>query len=92
MNLTEEWGKQNLNLEGSIDVKWAQWKRNELLKDGERPMTIWVETRPLLRADIWNRMVTDKVGRMGIKYPEAHYETRFRKKGAPDPRTLDRNM
>lgn len=85
MNLSMEWGEENLDLDGTTDVAWANWKIEALERDG-KTLHGWNST-PESRREIWQSTVSaDRKKRgQGWKY-NAAYETRFWKRGQRDPR------
>lgn len=93
MNLTCEWGLENLNLDGTLDGDWGRWKA-DLLNDGqatEGMVPKWCAD-PMKRLDMWTERVSDEAKKMrqGFKYLPI-YETRFRKRGQKDPRLQKRD-
>ena len=93
MNITLEWGKDNLNLEGSINTDWGRWKA-DLTHSGhatEDQIPNWC-TRPDTRREAWESMVSDEAKKMrqGFKYVPI-YATRFWKTGQKDPRLRKRD-
>ena len=81
MDLTLEWGKENLDLHGTIDAQWGIW-RAQTLHNGEAEadeIPMWCQTPPN-RLEAWTNLVSDKAkkNRQGIKYSPA-FKTRFRK-------------
>lgn len=86
MDILEEWGEQNLDLEGHTDTKWLEGIIDTLLKDGRDEMSIWVDPDPVPRRQIWQEVIRNKHRRMGWKYPPEIYATRFRRHGSKDPR------
>lgn len=89
MNLTLDWGMENLDLEGTIDVDWIRWRANFL--NGGQASEGQIPTWCNKRLDAWTEMVSDdaKKMRQGHKYLPS-YETRFRKRGQKDPRLRKR--
>ncbi|KAI9752083.1 MAG: hypothetical protein M4579_005768 [Chaenotheca gracillima] len=92
MDLSLEWGEENLDLEGSTDTSWAQARIDALLADGTKKMFVWIDAEPHSRRAIWERMVGGKTRRLGFKYPEELYLTRFRRRGSRDPRKWNRDL
>jgi hypothetical protein len=76
MNLTPEWGEENLNVNGTVDADWIWWKSN--LARGSNPDS---------RREIWTTQTSQeaKRARQTWKY-EPDRATRFRKAGRKDPR------
>ncbi|PYH92005.1 hypothetical protein BO71DRAFT_330956 [Aspergillus ellipticus CBS 707.79] len=86
MDLSEEWGYENLDLEGDIDTEWLKERVKALKDDEPKPMFIFVTTTPVPRSDIWIDAVRNKQKRMGWKYPVERYASKYRKHGSKDPR------
>lgn len=90
MDLSLEWGVQNLELHGTNDVAWAERK-----SDAIRASVPYTEGSCLLevsaacesRQETWERTVLHKTDRIGTELPRESYATRFRYKGSEDPRT-----
>ncbi|KAI1925878.1 hypothetical protein LOZ65_002689 [Ophidiomyces ophidiicola] len=90
MDLSEDWGRENLNLDGNKDSDWAQ-NYIEVLKDnGVENMWILIDANPSPRRELWKKCVQSKQRRMGWKYSPEIYATRFRKFGSKDPRLRNR--
>jgi hypothetical protein len=93
MNLTVDWGIENLDLEGNLDADWDEWRTN-LLSDGlgtGDQVSAWRDN-PEKRHDAWREMANDEAKKMrqGHKYlPQ--YETRFWRRGQKDPRLRKRD-
>lgn len=85
MNLTVQWGEQNLDLDGNIDQAWAHWKERTLagrdLADDELPQ--WRE----LKRTVWHKAASTetKKQRQGWK-TRSDKPTRFWTAGQQDPR------
>ncbi|WEW56323.1 hypothetical protein PRK78_001766 [Emydomyces testavorans] len=88
MDLSEEWGEQSLDLNGSTDAEWARNYIKALEADKAR--LIYIDPEPTPKREIWQECVQNKQRRMGWKYPPEIYATRFRKFGSKDPRLSDR--
>jgi hypothetical protein len=92
MNLTLNWGIENLDLEGTIDTDWARWKAKLLFGEQapEDDVPGWCAD-PKKRLSAWTEMVSDEAKKMrqGHKYLPI-YETRFWKRGQKDPRLRKR--
>ncbi|EFE30377.1 uncharacterized protein ARB_02749 [Trichophyton benhamiae CBS 112371] len=85
MDLSEEWGEQNLSLEGHADSNWSTKCIEALRADGTEELFIFVDPRPTPQREIWQNCVRNKQRRMGWKYPPEIYATRFRRHGSKDP-------
>ena len=81
MDLDEEWGYANLNLD-RVPIEYIE--RKKVLICESQPGL------PGLMASLSLSPDPGKFARMTPKYSEAIYATRFRLKGSPDPR-LDMN-
>ncbi|KAK3297137.1 uncharacterized protein B0H64DRAFT_473287 [Chaetomium fimeti] len=90
MDLDEEWGYENLDLDRE-PIEYIK-RKNELIcesRPGLPGLMASLSLSPDARRE-WTRAIVGKVARMTPKYTEAIYATRFRLKGSPDPR-LDTN-
>ncbi|KAK2756974.1 hypothetical protein FQN54_004942 [Arachnomyces sp. PD_36] len=87
MDLSEEWGQTNLNLEGHTDTKWAKDTIDAHRADGVEEMFIFIDPDPIPRRQIWQKCIRNKQRRMGWKYSPEIYSSRFRRHGSKDPRT-----
>lgn len=93
MNLTLDWGMENLDLEGTVDADWGRWKA-DLLHGGqasEDQIPNWC-ANPMKRLEAWTERASDEAKKMrqGFKYLPS-YESRFRKRGQKDPRLRKRD-
>jgi hypothetical protein len=89
MDLTEEWGERSLQLDGLVDVDWAE-KKNQAIRDSV-PLTkfsglLELEIGPTKRRDIWQHIVTRKERRLGLKCSKDFFKTRYRTHNSADPR------
>jgi hypothetical protein len=93
MDLTEEWGLAHLDMSGTNDVAWAEWK-NEKIR-ASVPLTDYscflevTEGRFSLK-ETWESIVRTKQHRLGEECPKEVFATRFRGRNAGDPRTMKR--
>ena len=77
MDLSEEWGQENLDLSGTNDIAWAT-KKNAVLEAKSRAGGS-ISERAVSRREIWNDSAKDRRTRGGpYKYPPDVYATRFR--------------
>lgn len=88
MNLTEEWGLDNLDLEGLTDTEWAQ-RRFDFHDQSGDWLPVFLRKEGKSKRDIWHRVASpeSKTKRLGHKALPKD-ETRFRYKGQKDPRQL----
>ena len=94
MKLSKEWGEEHLDLEGVVSVEHAVWRANLLAGGKASPDEIpGYVARGLTRKSDWYDLTNpEKVRlRMEPKYPQATYDTRFRRKGSRDPRSYKRD-
>jgi hypothetical protein len=89
MDLSLEWGIENLHLDGTVDVAWAE-RKNEAIR-ASVPLTdssslLEISTWPWEKREIWERTVAHKQDRIGPEIPKEFWATRFRPKGDRDPR------
>jgi hypothetical protein len=94
MNLSVEWGEENLDLEGTVSTEWAIWEASVIAGGVPPPGNIrgYVPDPPT-RRKVWSKLLDPDARRrrMWPKYPQDTYETRFRLKGLRDPRTYKRD-
>jgi hypothetical protein len=94
MNLTEEWGQQNLILSGTQDIDWAKRKNEEIRSSILDPdESCWFERNetPFSRKETWDDIVRTKNSRIGVECPKEIYATRFRRHNDKDPRITFRD-
>ena len=97
MNLSEDWGKETLDLASLSDAAWVQWKHDKIMADrrrktpGEMTDDDYVASG-FQRRQIWEENTRGKQHRCGVKHPTELYSTLFRFHNDPDPRTMDRPM
>ncbi|KJZ73043.1 hypothetical protein HIM_07615 [Hirsutella minnesotensis 3608] len=92
-NISEDWGEDNLNLEGTNDVEWA-WAMKRRTKEWDvekerkpKPIDFW-PTRPKSKRLIWQSQVRTKVERLDWSRPPEVFVTQYRVHGSPDPWTV----
>ncbi|KAK2818408.1 hypothetical protein FQN49_007928 [Arthroderma sp. PD_2] len=97
MNLTEEWGQQNLELSGTRDIAWIRRKNakvRRLIPDPDE--SCWYELpegeEGLTRKDTYENIVRTKERRIGVECPKEVYATRFCGHGDGDPRLNIRHL
>ncbi|KAF9641532.1 hypothetical protein BFW01_g1515 [Lasiodiplodia theobromae] len=95
MNLTPEWGEQNLHLDGKIDEDWLLWRKSAL--QGQDPDLLPLYSPNLKRLpkrrEEWMKKASAeaKKARQGYKYREG-MATRWRREGSKDPRIWTRKF
>jgi hypothetical protein len=94
MDLSEEWGEQHLDLEGTNDVEWAE-RKNEKIR-ASVPVTdtscmLEVFGAAFNKRETWKEIVGRKSHRIGVELPKEYFATRFRGKNMGDPRSEDRD-
>lgn len=94
-NLSEEWGEENLELDGVQDVEWAKDlnKRGREFANGK--FAHWEPFAwdyPRSRRDMWLSMVRTKKDRLDWTKPSHIYVTQYRIVGQPDPWTVMSDM
>ncbi|KAJ5112377.1 hypothetical protein N7532_000422 [Penicillium argentinense] len=89
-NVSEEWGRRYLDLEGSNDLEWAN-RMNQRAKEAAQGkgwlFVHYFPTQRINRREKWESRVRSKKGRLGWTTPDSLFDTRFRLKGSPDPWT-----
>lgn len=86
-DVSDEWGQENLDLDGTIDLDWAHWK-NECMAAAELrgfPVMGRATIQPFEKRSLWDLMVTNKGARRGWTQPPELFSTRFRLHKSPDP-------
>ncbi|PQK17432.1 hypothetical protein BB8028_0007g06270 [Beauveria bassiana] len=81
-NVSEEWGEENLDLNGVHDVDWV---RTMQAKKGS--CRRWWPTRPKEKRAIWQDFVRTKEQRLDDSRPPSRYITQYRHIGSKDPWT-----
>jgi hypothetical protein len=85
-NVSEEWGVENLDLEGGVDLEWAEWKNRIILQHaGGGPNFGLNPIGRVEKRELWEFMVRNKGGRRGWTQPTDLFATRFRLHGDSDP-------
>lgn len=87
-NVSEEWGNEHLQLEGSNDLEWVRWKNKTIFEaDQGNAFLSGVETAVYSRRKDWEETVRGKSSRLGFKHQHqiALFATRFRLHGSIDP-------
>jgi hypothetical protein len=101
MDLTEEWGEENLNFDGRDGyVQWVADKNEKIraalpqrVKDepfNAAMGTVLYELRTGLPTDfgqVFTHLVRTKEGRIGPEHPPGYFVTKYRAVGSPDPRS-----
>ena len=87
-NVSEEWGENNLNLEGTNDVEWAK-EKNKRGKEfgGKWAQSLFAWERPRNKREMWLSLVRTKEDRLDWTKPKDVFITQHRVIGAPDPWT-----
>jgi hypothetical protein len=80
LNLDEDWGEQNLDLDSYTDSTRIS---DAAVREGVDDVLLCDRH---MKREIWWKLVGAKQKRMGIKYPTHLYATRFRRFGSHDPR------
>ncbi|POR33450.1 Uncharacterized protein TPAR_06371 [Tolypocladium paradoxum] len=89
-NVSEEWGSDNLNLQGKVDLEWIK-KKNEAIKQSrvgqyaKGGLSGGIHVKFSERRVLWESIVRTKGARRGWTQPEETFATRFRLHGSPDP-------
>ncbi|KIL91287.1 hypothetical protein FAVG1_04901 [Fusarium avenaceum] len=90
-DLPEQWGEENLELEGYNDVEWAKDinKRGCEFENGKfAHWSPFAWDAPKSRRDMWQSMVRTKKDRLDWTKPDHVYITQYRIIGDPDPWTI----
>lgn len=87
-NVSEEWGEKNLDLEGTIDVEWAE-EKNKRGKEfgGKWAHAVFAWTGPKEKREMWQSLVRTKKDRLDWTKPKDIFITQYRLIDTPDPWT-----
>jgi hypothetical protein len=89
MDLSENWGEENLELDGINDIVWAQ-RKNEVIRasvpTSHGSCLHELSEAAISRRETWLHIVRGKVKRIGLELNKELYSTRFRLKDSQDPR------
>lgn len=86
-NVSEEWGNDNLELDGTNDIEWADAMNERLYKasgDDVTALGAAIPTQIVERRSFWQCRVRGKSDRLGWTRPDELFDTRFHMKGAPN--------
>ncbi len=104
MDLTEEWGEENLRF-GDHDEDYIRWLveknakirealpqdiKDEVLEEDLGFEFYELDEEPPDFRETFTALVRTKEGRIGLETPAELYATKYRAKGSPDPRALIR--
>jgi len=88
MDLSTDWGHEHLDLTGTTDTDWAEWKNSALEASGNYS---GVNSKPRKLRELWDDITKTKQTRAGaFKYPPDLFASRFRLHGDVDPRLSSR--
>jgi hypothetical protein len=88
MDLSTDWGHEHLDLTGTTDTDWAEWKNSALEASGNPS---GVNSKPRKLRELWDYTTKTKQTRAGaFKYPPDLFASRFRMHGQVDPRLSSR--
>lgn len=95
-NVSEQWGEEFLDLEGTNDTDWAErmcQKGVEFAK-GDRDLEWWVffRTADFSKRELWQEAVRNKERRRGLDKPASVFLTQYRAIGSTDPWLEDSDM
>ncbi|KAI9710295.1 MAG: hypothetical protein M1820_002789 [Bogoriella megaspora] len=95
MDLSEEWALQNLDLDGTIDVDWAERKNVKIRSSvplTETSCILELSAAPFSRREILMDILKKKSNRIGPEISKEYFVTRFRPRGSADPRSEGTHM
>lgn len=92
-NVSEQWGLENLELDGGTDLDWARKKKTLMAStsSGNAHNALGLFTQAISRRALWEKLVRTKGARRGWKQPEHLFVTQYRLHGSPDPWVQDRS-
>lgn len=94
MDLTEQWGFEFLKLDAENDLAWTRRKNEKIqasVPASQDSCLLELPTNTINLKETWHAIVRDKERRIGAEYSEGYYATRFRGRGAGDPRSTERH-
>ncbi|KAI0116452.1 hypothetical protein GGR51DRAFT_317951 [Nemania sp. FL0031] len=94
-DLPEQWGEDNLDLDGFNDVEWAKDmnKRGRELTSGKFPNWIsFARDGKINKRDMWQSLVRSKKDRLDWTKPSYIFITQYRIRGEPDSWTVMSDM
>lgn len=85
-DVTEDWGNENLDLTGTVDVAWRKWKNDTIRAQKEDLWNFFslLETRIAPRREVWENIVRGKESRLRYNQPTELFATQFRLHGSQD--------
>ena len=87
-NVSEEWGENNLNLEGTNNVEWAKEKNKRGEEFGGKwANSLFAREGRRNKREMWLSLVRTKEDRLDWTKPKDVFITQHRVIGAPDPWT-----
>jgi hypothetical protein len=90
MNLNEEWGENNLDLNKTVDLDYAEKKNQKIrasVPPGEDPFKYFeLSLEPVSLRQLWQNAVRGKKNRISKGLPTDLFATRFFAYGQGDPR------
>lgn len=91
-DVSEQWGLDNLQLDGPTDLEWARRKDKLIVEanSGDASTALGVFAENISRRDLWKKLVRTKGARRGWSHPEHLFATQYRLHGSPDPWTQHR--
>jgi len=85
-NVSEEWGNEHLDLIGTNDMEWVEWKNNIINAQKDTcKLFCQVGTAVHSLRETWEETVRGKEKRMGWKHHKELFATRFRLHSMEDP-------
>ena len=92
MNLSEEWGLENLDLDKTNDIDWINRMESKIRAALPDPSRVSMRTtRPFFLKDMWTSTVASKQRRLGPECSKDVYLTRFCTRNRGDPRLRARD-
>ncbi|KAH9207029.1 hypothetical protein DL95DRAFT_469066 [Leptodontidium sp. 2 PMI_412] len=82
MDLPEEWGEENLDLSGTVDLPWAERKNKKIKESVENSWMLLCSNAAFSTREIWEEVVGGKTGRIGLELPESFITRGFAIKAA----------
>ncbi|KAH6887088.1 hypothetical protein B0T10DRAFT_516043 [Thelonectria olida] len=86
-DVSEQWGTENLDLDGTNDVEWSVQRNEDILhQPGSVPPVFgYMPTQRVNKRELWQWAVNTKQSRRGSTQPPELFSTRFRLHNSMDP-------
>ncbi|KAI0205495.1 hypothetical protein F4808DRAFT_472195 [Astrocystis sublimbata] len=88
-DLPEQWGEDNLDLEGFNDMEWSKGINKRGMEFANGKFAHWApSTKKMKKRDMWQSLVRSKNDRLDWTKPSDIFITQYRIRGEPDSWTI----